>query len=82
MGFVGVDALKFDVEAGGGEEGVALFLRFSIAASMLSRSAMSKQELTGLGVEEGFYIRRLDFVDRARCRRDHESVFRKWEAIG
>ena len=48
IGFVDVDALESDVEAGTGEEGVELFLRFSIAASMLSRSAMSGWEVTGL----------------------------------
>lgn len=59
MGFVGVDALGLKVEAGVGEEGPTLFLgvRFSIAARMLSRSAISKREASGLGTGEGLYIR-------------------------
>ena len=48
---MGVDALASDGEAGVGEEGVVLFLRFSIAAKMLSRSAMNKVESNGLGLE-------------------------------
>jgi len=40
MGFADVDGLESDAEAGVGEEGRPLFFRFSIAAKMLSRSAM------------------------------------------
>ena len=55
MGLADVDAPGFDVEAGGGEEGVMLFRRFSIAASMLSRSAMSKKrESAGLELKRDF----------------------------
>ena len=40
-----------------GDEGVILFRRFSIAASMLSRSAMSKMRVCWFEAEEGFCIR-------------------------
>ena len=81
MGLAGVDAPGFDLEAGGGEEGVMLFRRFSIAASMLSRSAMSKMRVGWFGAEEGFYIR-LKGTTTLVDRRDQESVFQKRPMIG
>ena len=57
MGLADVDVPGFDIEPGRGEEGVILFRRFSIAASMLSQSAMSKMRVGWFGAEEGFYIR-------------------------
>ena len=57
MGLADVDVPGFDIEAGRGEEGVILFRRFSIAASMLSRSAMSKMRVCWFEAEEGFCIR-------------------------
>lgn len=52
-------APEFDVCEGVGEEGVMLFLRFSIAASLVSRSSMDKGELdVGRFLDgEGSYIR-------------------------
>lgn len=88
MGSTDMDTLESDVEAGIGEEGATLFLLFSIAASMFSRSAMSGYyESTGLGLsaEDGGFIYGGARGDRRACgpcTSGSESAFRKREVIG
>lgn len=85
MGPADVDAPESDVEAGTGEEDVVLelFLRFSIAASMLSRSAMSKMRANWFGLKGGPYILLKGTVTLANWARRtlwiKESAFRKWD---
>lgn len=88
MGSTDMGTLESDVEAGIGEEGATLFLLFSIAASMLSRSAMSGYyESTGLGLSaEGGVLYTVGLKETAvragHIHRDQESAFRKREVIG
>lgn len=77
-----MDGLRFDGEAGVGEEGVVLFLRFAIAASMLSLSAMGRWDRLepGLSLEGGLIH---DSMGTMPCssRRWTAPVLSEWRSV-